>query len=54
MGLAKNVKTHGKNGKNGWTKKQQQTTTLSEPTSADIDAIDTDMKARAGDADLIP
>ena len=49
MELAKNVKT-----RNGWTRKQQQTTTLSEPTSVDIDAIDTDMNARAGDAGLIP
>ena len=28
--------------------------TLSGPTSVDIDAIDTDMNARAGDAELIP
>ena len=34
--------------------KQQQTTTLSEPTSVEIDAIDTDMNPRAGDAELIP
>ena len=54
MELAKNVKTHGNNGRNGWTRKQQQTTTLSEPTSVGIDAIDTDMNARAGDAELIP
>ena len=54
MELAKNVKTHGNNRQNGSTRKQQQTTTLSEPTSVDIDAIDTDMNARAGDAELIP
>ena len=53
MELAKNVKTHENNGENGWTRKQQQTTTLSEPTSVDIDAIETDMNARAGDAELI-
>ena len=39
---------------NGWTRKQQQTTTLSEPTSVDIDAIDSDTNARAGDAELTP
>ena len=54
MELAKNVKTHGNNRQNGWTGKQQQTTTLCEPTSVDIDAVDTDMNARAGDAELIP
>ena len=54
MELAKNVKTHGNNRQNGSTRKQQQTTTLSEPTSVDIEAIDTDMNARAGDAELIP
>ena len=54
MELAKNVKTHGNRGRNGWTRKQQQTTTLSVPTSVDIDAIDTDMHARAGDAELTP
>ena len=54
MELAKNVKTHGNNRHNGWTGKQQQTTTLSEPTSVKIDAIDKDMKARAGDAEPIP
>ena len=52
--LAKNVKTLGNNGRTGWTGKQQQTTTLSEPTSVDVDAIETDMNARAGDAGLIP
>ena len=52
--LVKNVKTQENNGENGWTRKQQQTTTLSETTSDDIDAIDTDMNARAGDAKLIP
>ena len=54
MELAKNVKIHGNNKQNGWTWKQQQTTTLSESTSVGIDAIDTDMNARAGDAELIP
>ena len=54
MELVKNVKTHGNNEQNGWTRKQQQTTTLSEPRSVDIDAIDTDMHARPAEAELIP
>ena len=53
MELVKNVKTHGNNGQNGWTRKQHETTTLSEPTSVDIDAVDTDMHARPGDADTL-
>ena len=32
----------------------REATTNDKPTSVDIDAIDTDMKARAGDAELIP
>ena len=45
MELAKNVKTHGKKREERMDK---------EATCVDIDAIDTDMHARAGDAELIP
>ena len=48
MELAKNVK----NGHNTYTRQVEWMDM--EATSVDIDAIDTDMHARAGDAELIP